>query len=208
MADPLEVAGVNDRRQLAALEGLFRSRTLDALMTAGVASSIRRRPTWTPPSWSAAIPCSIRASASRGARRWGSCDIGTGSQITDSSSGIASRFGLTACSTRPGWRTTRRWARSRASGGVPDRAECGHRELHRDQAGHHRPPSEGAPRGLHRRRHRGRGREHRRRRGHVQLRRRSRSTRRASAPGRSSGPTRAWSRPSRSATMPTSARAR
>jgi bifunctional UDP-N-acetylglucosamine pyrophosphorylase / glucosamine-1-phosphate N-acetyltransferase len=36
VADPLEVAGVNDRRQLAALEGLLRTRTLDALMTAGV----------------------------------------------------------------------------------------------------------------------------------------------------------------------------
>ena len=37
MADPREVAGVNDRRQLAMLEGLLRSRTLDALMAAGVA---------------------------------------------------------------------------------------------------------------------------------------------------------------------------
>jgi bifunctional UDP-N-acetylglucosamine pyrophosphorylase/glucosamine-1-phosphate N-acetyltransferase len=36
VADPLEVAGVNDRRQLAALESLLRTRTLDALMTAGV----------------------------------------------------------------------------------------------------------------------------------------------------------------------------
>jgi len=36
VADPLEVAGVNDRRQLAALEALLRTRTLDALMTAGV----------------------------------------------------------------------------------------------------------------------------------------------------------------------------
>jgi bifunctional UDP-N-acetylglucosamine pyrophosphorylase/glucosamine-1-phosphate N-acetyltransferase len=37
VADPSEVAGVNDRRQLARLEGLLRTRTLDALMTAGVA---------------------------------------------------------------------------------------------------------------------------------------------------------------------------
>jgi bifunctional UDP-N-acetylglucosamine pyrophosphorylase/glucosamine-1-phosphate N-acetyltransferase len=37
VADPREVAGVNDRRQLAVLEGLLRSRTLDGLMAAGVA---------------------------------------------------------------------------------------------------------------------------------------------------------------------------
>jgi len=36
VADPREVAGINDRRQLAALEGLLRERTLDALMAAGV----------------------------------------------------------------------------------------------------------------------------------------------------------------------------
>ena len=36
VADPLEVAGVNDRRQLAALESVLRARTLDALMAAGV----------------------------------------------------------------------------------------------------------------------------------------------------------------------------
>jgi bifunctional UDP-N-acetylglucosamine pyrophosphorylase/glucosamine-1-phosphate N-acetyltransferase len=34
--DPQEVAGVNDRRQLARLEALLRSRVLDGLMTAGV----------------------------------------------------------------------------------------------------------------------------------------------------------------------------
>jgi bifunctional UDP-N-acetylglucosamine pyrophosphorylase/glucosamine-1-phosphate N-acetyltransferase len=37
VADPCEVAGVNDRRQLAALEGLLRTRTLEALMALGVA---------------------------------------------------------------------------------------------------------------------------------------------------------------------------
>jgi bifunctional UDP-N-acetylglucosamine pyrophosphorylase/glucosamine-1-phosphate N-acetyltransferase len=36
VADPLEVAGVNDRRQLATLEGVLRARTLDGLMAAGV----------------------------------------------------------------------------------------------------------------------------------------------------------------------------
>jgi bifunctional UDP-N-acetylglucosamine pyrophosphorylase/glucosamine-1-phosphate N-acetyltransferase len=36
VADPREVAGINDRRQLAALEGLLRERTLDGLMAAGV----------------------------------------------------------------------------------------------------------------------------------------------------------------------------
>jgi bifunctional UDP-N-acetylglucosamine pyrophosphorylase / glucosamine-1-phosphate N-acetyltransferase len=36
VTDPLEVAGVNDRRQLAALESVLRARTLDALMGAGV----------------------------------------------------------------------------------------------------------------------------------------------------------------------------
>jgi bifunctional UDP-N-acetylglucosamine pyrophosphorylase/glucosamine-1-phosphate N-acetyltransferase len=36
VADPREVAGVNDRRQLAVLEGLLRERTLDGLMAAGV----------------------------------------------------------------------------------------------------------------------------------------------------------------------------
>lgn len=35
-ADPLEVAGVNDRRQLALLEGVVRRRTLEALMGEGV----------------------------------------------------------------------------------------------------------------------------------------------------------------------------
>jgi bifunctional UDP-N-acetylglucosamine pyrophosphorylase/glucosamine-1-phosphate N-acetyltransferase len=35
-ADPVEVAGVNDRRQLAALEAVLRGRTLAALMAAGV----------------------------------------------------------------------------------------------------------------------------------------------------------------------------
>jgi bifunctional UDP-N-acetylglucosamine pyrophosphorylase/glucosamine-1-phosphate N-acetyltransferase len=37
VADPREVAGVNDRRQLASLEALLRARTLDGLMAAGVA---------------------------------------------------------------------------------------------------------------------------------------------------------------------------
>jgi bifunctional UDP-N-acetylglucosamine pyrophosphorylase/glucosamine-1-phosphate N-acetyltransferase len=36
VTDPDEVEGVNDRRQLARLEGLLRTRTLDGLMTAGV----------------------------------------------------------------------------------------------------------------------------------------------------------------------------
>ena len=36
VADPREVAGINDRRQLAVLEALLRARTLDALMAAGV----------------------------------------------------------------------------------------------------------------------------------------------------------------------------
>ena len=72
VADPLEVAGVNDRRQLAVLEG--RLRVADARRAHDRrrdASSIRRRRTSTRPSRWAAIPCSIRASASRGARRSG-----------------------------------------------------------------------------------------------------------------------------------------
>jgi bifunctional UDP-N-acetylglucosamine pyrophosphorylase/glucosamine-1-phosphate N-acetyltransferase len=36
VGDPLEVAGVNDRRQLAALEAVVRGRTLDRLMAGGV----------------------------------------------------------------------------------------------------------------------------------------------------------------------------
>lgn len=36
VADPVEVEGVNDRRQLAALEALVRRRTVEALMAAGV----------------------------------------------------------------------------------------------------------------------------------------------------------------------------
>ena len=47
VADPLEVAGVNDRRQLATLESVLRGRTLDALWQPGSRSSIRRRRTWT-----------------------------------------------------------------------------------------------------------------------------------------------------------------
>ncbi len=88
VADPLEVAGVNDRRQLAALEGLLRSRTLDALMTAGV-SIIDPAATYV----DTTVVVGRDTVLHPGVRLAGrtaigeACVIGTGSQLTDTTIG-------------------------------------------------------------------------------------------------------------------------
>ena len=88
VADPLEVAGVNDRRQLAALEGLLRTRTLDALMTAGV-SIVDPAATYVDTTVTVGrdtvlhpgVRLAGRTSIGEG------CVIGTGSQLTDTAVG-------------------------------------------------------------------------------------------------------------------------
>jgi bifunctional UDP-N-acetylglucosamine pyrophosphorylase/glucosamine-1-phosphate N-acetyltransferase len=88
VADPLEVAGVNDRRQLAALEGLLRSRTLAALMTAGV-SIIDPAATYV----DTTVVVGRDTVLHPGVRLAGrtaigeACVIGTGSQLTDTTIG-------------------------------------------------------------------------------------------------------------------------
>jgi bifunctional UDP-N-acetylglucosamine pyrophosphorylase/glucosamine-1-phosphate N-acetyltransferase len=88
VADPREVAGVNDRRQLAMLEGLLRARTLDALMTAGV-TVLDPAATYV----DATVTVGRDTVLHPGVRLSGStvigegCVIGTGAQVTDTALG-------------------------------------------------------------------------------------------------------------------------
>ena len=88
VADPREVAGVNDRRQLAMLEGLLRARTLDALMTAGV-TVLDPAATYV----DATVTVGRDTVLHPGVRLSGrtvigeGCVIGTGSQVTDTALG-------------------------------------------------------------------------------------------------------------------------
>jgi len=88
VTDPLEVAGVNDRRQLAALEGLLRSRTLATLMAAGVTvvdPAVTYVDTTVTVGRDTVLQPGVRL-AGRTAIGEG-CVIGTGSQITDTTLG-------------------------------------------------------------------------------------------------------------------------
>lgn len=84
VADPREVTGVNDRRQLAVLEGLLRSRILDGLMAAGV-TVVDPAATYV----DATVTVGRDTLLHPGVRLAGrtvvgeGCVIGTGSQITD-----------------------------------------------------------------------------------------------------------------------------
>jgi bifunctional UDP-N-acetylglucosamine pyrophosphorylase / glucosamine-1-phosphate N-acetyltransferase len=86
--DPNEVAGVNDRRQLAALESLVRGRTLDALMAAGV-TIIDPAVTYV----DATVTIGRDTVLQPGVRLTGrtvigeGCVIGTGCQVTDTALG-------------------------------------------------------------------------------------------------------------------------
>ncbi len=85
VADPLEVAGVNDRRQLALLEGRLRAQTLDRLMAAGVAivdPAVTYVDTTVTVGRDTVLHPGVRL-AGRTAVGEG-CEIGTGSQLTDS----------------------------------------------------------------------------------------------------------------------------
>ena len=88
VADPREVAGVNDRRQLAMLEGLLRARTLDALMTAGV-TVLDPAATYV----DATVTVGRDTVLHPGVRLSGrtvigeGCVIGTGAQVTDTALG-------------------------------------------------------------------------------------------------------------------------
>jgi bifunctional UDP-N-acetylglucosamine pyrophosphorylase/glucosamine-1-phosphate N-acetyltransferase len=84
VADPLEVAGVNDRRQLTALEGLLRVRTLDALMAAGVTvvdPAVTYVDTTVTIGRDTVLHPSVRLAGHTAVGE--GCVIGTGSQITD-----------------------------------------------------------------------------------------------------------------------------
>jgi bifunctional UDP-N-acetylglucosamine pyrophosphorylase/glucosamine-1-phosphate N-acetyltransferase len=88
VADPLEVAGVNDRRQLAALEGRLRSRTLEALMVAGV-SVIDPAATYVDTTVVVGRDTVLHPGVRLAGRTTigDECVIGTGSQLTDTTIG-------------------------------------------------------------------------------------------------------------------------
>jgi bifunctional UDP-N-acetylglucosamine pyrophosphorylase/glucosamine-1-phosphate N-acetyltransferase len=86
--DPREVAGVNDRRQLAALETLLRSRTLDALMTAGV-TIVDPAATYVDTTVTIGRDTVLHPGVSLAGRTaiGEGCVIGTGSQLADTTLG-------------------------------------------------------------------------------------------------------------------------
>ena len=88
VADPREVAGVNDRRQLAALEGLLRSRTLDALMAAGV-TVVDPAATYVDTTVTVGRDTVLHPGVHLAGRTviGEGCVIGTGSQLTDTALG-------------------------------------------------------------------------------------------------------------------------
>jgi bifunctional UDP-N-acetylglucosamine pyrophosphorylase/glucosamine-1-phosphate N-acetyltransferase len=88
VADPVEVAGVNDRRQLAELEAVLRRRTLEALMAAGV-TVLDPAATYVDATVAVGRD-SILAPGVRLAGRTAvgeGCVIGTGCQLTDTTLG-------------------------------------------------------------------------------------------------------------------------
>ncbi len=98
------------------------------------------------------------------------------------------------------------YARLRPGAKLADKARG--RQFRRDQAGGHRRGRQGQPSDLYRRRHHRRARQYRRRRPSPAITTASSNIARPSAPTPSSAPIRRWSRRSRSATAPLSARAR
>jgi bifunctional UDP-N-acetylglucosamine pyrophosphorylase/glucosamine-1-phosphate N-acetyltransferase len=88
VTDPREVAGVNDRRQLAALEGLLRSRTLDALMVAGV-TVVDPAATYVDTTVTVGRDSVLHPGVRLAGRTviGEGCVIGTGSQLTDTALG-------------------------------------------------------------------------------------------------------------------------
>jgi bifunctional UDP-N-acetylglucosamine pyrophosphorylase/glucosamine-1-phosphate N-acetyltransferase len=88
VADPREVAGVNDRRQLAVLEGVLRARTIEDLMAAGV-TVVDPAATYVDTTVTVGRDTVLHP----GVRLAGStvigegCVIGTGSQVTDTALG-------------------------------------------------------------------------------------------------------------------------
>jgi len=88
VADPQEVAGINDRRQLAAIEAVIRERALDALMAAGV-TVLDPRATYVDIDVTVGRD-TVLAPGVRLAGRTAigeGCVIGAGSQVTDSTLG-------------------------------------------------------------------------------------------------------------------------
>jgi bifunctional UDP-N-acetylglucosamine pyrophosphorylase/glucosamine-1-phosphate N-acetyltransferase len=88
VADPREVAGVNDRQQLAMLEGVLRGRTLDRLMTAGVAI-VDPAATYVDTTVTVGRDTVLHPGVRLAGRtRVGEgCTIGTGCQVTDTTLG-------------------------------------------------------------------------------------------------------------------------
>ncbi|HEY7139225.1 MAG TPA: bifunctional UDP-N-acetylglucosamine diphosphorylase/glucosamine-1-phosphate N-acetyltransferase GlmU [Methylomirabilota bacterium] len=84
VTDPLEVAGVNDRRQLAALEELLRSRTLAGLMAAGV-TVVDPAVTYVDTTVTIGRDTVLQPGVRLAGRTaiGAECVIGTGSQLTD-----------------------------------------------------------------------------------------------------------------------------
>jgi bifunctional UDP-N-acetylglucosamine pyrophosphorylase/glucosamine-1-phosphate N-acetyltransferase len=88
VADPREVAGINDRRQLATLETLLRMRTLDALMAAGV-SVLDPAATYVDTTVTVGRDTVLHPGVRLAGRTvvGEGCVIGTGSQLTDTTLG-------------------------------------------------------------------------------------------------------------------------
>jgi bifunctional UDP-N-acetylglucosamine pyrophosphorylase/glucosamine-1-phosphate N-acetyltransferase len=88
VADPREVAGVNDRRQLAGLEAVLRARTLDALMTAGV-TVVDPAATYVDTTVTIGRDTVLHPGVRLAGRTvvGESCVIGTGSQVADTTLG-------------------------------------------------------------------------------------------------------------------------
>ncbi len=88
VADPREVAGVNDRRQLATLEGLLRERTLEGLMIAGV-TVVDPAATYVDPTVAVGRDTVLHPGVRLAGRTTigERCVIGTGCQLTDTALG-------------------------------------------------------------------------------------------------------------------------
>ena len=145
---------------------LLRSRTLDALMTAGV-TIVDPAATYVDTTVTVGRDTVLHPGVRLAGRTviGEGCVIGTGSQLTDTT--LGDRVTLRpycVLDDVPGGGRRDAGPVCAPAPRVADRARGGDRQLHRDQAGHDRAPGEGAPRRVHRRRHGGRGRQHRRRR--------------------------------------------
>ena len=185
VANPSEVAGVNDRVELARAATLMRRRINEALMVGGVASRIRRTPTstrawrlagtrssapaatsWARPGWAGALP-------SCPGRMWRTGSSATGAGSGPSPGRGPGRSSRARCTWVTSWRPRRpAWAGAPRPATSPTSATPRWRRDQRRRRDHHlqlrrrrQAPDHPRRRVLHRLEHRPGGAHHRRRRG-------------------------------------------